>query len=57
MIWILMKSLKFDYLSELHDIKNCRVKLPNGQHTYVIKEGSVVLDGGLNILMFFMCQN
>ena len=37
-------------MHELQDIQSCPVGLPNGQHTTTtIKEGSVVLDGGLKL--------
>jgi len=38
-----------NHMHELRDIQSCLVGLPNGQHTTVIKEGSVVLDGGLKL--------
>ena len=37
------------HMHELRDIQSCPVGLPNGQHTTTIKEGSVVLDGGLKL--------
>ena len=38
-----------NHMHELRDIQSCPVGLPNGQHTTTIKEGSVVLDGGLKL--------
>ena len=36
-----------NHMHELRDIQSCPVELPNGQHTITIKEGSMVLNGGL----------
>jgi len=40
-------------MHELRDIQSCPVGLPSGQHTIAIKEGSVVLDGGLKLTNVF----
>jgi len=42
-----------NHMDELQDIQSYPVGLPNGQHTTTIKEGSVVLDGGLKLTNVF----
>ncbi|XP_050896672.1 uncharacterized protein LOC127103459 [Lathyrus oleraceus] len=36
-------------MRELRDIQSCSVGLPNGEHASAIKEGSIVLEGGLKL--------
>lgn len=38
-----------NHMRELRDIQSCLVGLPNGEHASAIKEGSIVLEGGLKL--------
>ncbi|PNX82965.1 hypothetical protein L195_g039002, partial [Trifolium pratense] len=37
------------HMRELQDIQSCPVGLPNGEHAAAVKQGSVVLEGGLKL--------